>query len=442
MTVALRYAARSHVGLLREGNEDALYAGPGLLAIADGMGGHVAGEVASSVVIDTMAGLDTTGAGELLRRLDSAVRAANDRLRDLVRRDPRLDGMGTTLTALRLDPAGLGLVHIGDSRGYRLRDGELVRITHDHSFVQSLVDEGRITEDQALHHPQRSLILRALDGRSDIEPDLTLLDPLLGDRYLLCTDGLTDVVSDATIRATLGDGTPQEACDQLVDLALRAGGPDNVTCIVAEAVDDGGSTEAIWDGAVAQPSAAGAAHPATAEHGGTAAQAGAGPHDASPDGAAQAADPSPGPAGTARRRRRLGRPLAGGLALLLLLAAGVFGAWSYVRAQYYVAAAGGQVAIFRGVSGSFLGVNLSTVHATSGIRLDQLPQYQRGQVTRGIDAAGLADARRIVDRLRASGGGACTPGATPSAAASAAAPGPSPSSAAGTPGAPSLAPCP
>ena len=177
MTLVLRYAVRSDVGLLREGNEDSAYAGPRLLAVADGMGGHAAGEVASSLTMTSMAKLDSEPpGGNMLAELSSAVAAANTRLQEMIIANPAVEGMGTTLTALFWSDGHAAVCHIGDSRGYLLRDGELYQITHDHTLVQSLVDEGRISADDVSTHPQRSLLLRALDGRSVAEPDLSVHD--------------------------------------------------------------------------------------------------------------------------------------------------------------------------------------------------------------------------------------------------------------------------
>src|SRR3954447_16415861 len=259
MALSLRYAARSDVGLVRDGNEDALYAGPGLLAVADGMGGHAAGEGASRVVIETVAALDKAPAGpasdgDLTGTLRRAVETANGYLRDMVAADSALEGMGTTLTALAWAGQQLGLVHIGDSRAYLLRDGALEQVTHDHTLVQSLIDQGRITPDEATTHPQRSWITNALDGRADIELDLSVRDARAGDRYLICSDGLSTYVSEQTLEEELRTGDPQSACDRLVDLALRAGGPDNVTVIVADLVTDDTSDGApIVGGAAAAP---------------------------------------------------------------------------------------------------------------------------------------------------------------------------------------------
>ena len=239
MTLELRFAVRSDVGLLREGNEDSAYAGPRLLAVADGMGGHAAGEVASALTIASMAELDSAQAtGDMLEELAMAVAMANARLQEKIIANPAVEGMGTTLTALLWCDGRAGVCHIGDSRGYLLRDGELYQITHDHTLVQSLVDEGRISADDVSTHPQRSLLLRALDGRTMAEPDLSVHESLPGDRYLLCSDGLSGVVSDETLRDTLSTiEDPEVATRQLIDLAIHGGGPDNITCIVADVVD-------------------------------------------------------------------------------------------------------------------------------------------------------------------------------------------------------------
>lgn len=256
MTLALRYAVRSDVGLLREGNEDSAYAGPHLLAVADGMGGHAAGEVASAATITTIAPLDEQDPGpDLVGALADAVATANLRLQELIISDPAIEGMGTTLTALLWSGGYAALCHIGDSRAYLLRESRLVQITHDHTLVQSLVDEGKITEDDVATHPHRSLLLRALDGRTIAEPDLTPLETFPGDRYLLCSDGLSGVVTEQTLHQTLESiRDPDKAALRLVELAIKGGGPDNITCIVADVIDTrSGRIAPTW-----QPTFAGA----------------------------------------------------------------------------------------------------------------------------------------------------------------------------------------
>ncbi len=236
--LAVRYAVQSDIGLQREDNEDAVYAGPRLLAVADGMGGHAAGEVASAAVIDALRPLDTqVPAGELLNALDHAVRRASSALSDIVEADPSLQGMGTTLTALLWSGSQLGLVHIGDSRAYLVRDGEVFQITHDHTVVQSLLDEGKITAEEVASHPQRWLLLKALVAQGSHEPDLQLREARPGDRYLLCSDGLHRAAdADSIKRVLLTVGDPDRAAQDLIALAIDGGGPDNISCIVADVV--------------------------------------------------------------------------------------------------------------------------------------------------------------------------------------------------------------
>jgi len=237
-SLIVRYATRSDIGLQREDNEDAAYAGARLLAVADGMGGHAAGEKASTAVIEALRPLDTdVPEGELLNALDHAVRRAKATLRDMAESDPALSGMGTTLTALLWSGSQLGLVHIGDCRAYLVRGGEVFQMTHDHTMVQSLLDDGKITGDEVASHPQRMLLLKALstDGAGKDEPDLQLLQAMPGDRYLLCSDGLhVTVPADAIKRILLTEKDPDQAATDLIKLAMDAGGPDNITCIVAD----------------------------------------------------------------------------------------------------------------------------------------------------------------------------------------------------------------
>ncbi|MEU6642230.1 protein phosphatase 2C domain-containing protein [Saccharomonospora sp. NPDC046836] len=234
------YAVGSDVGRRRSGNEDSAYATPRLLAVADGMGGHAAGEVASAIAVEAMADLDKRLTDrdheelDLLRELDEGVADAAARLNERVSADPDLAGMGTTLTAMLWDGSTFGLAHIGDSRGYLLRAGELRRLTRDHTMVQSLVDEGRMPAELAATHPGRSVLIRALMAGTPTEADLSLHTAEPGDRYLLCSDGLTDVTPDEEIGTLLSSAaTPEEAVAQLIERANEAGGPDNITCVVA-----------------------------------------------------------------------------------------------------------------------------------------------------------------------------------------------------------------
>jgi protein phosphatase len=416
MTLALRFAARSHTGLLRDGNEDSVYAGPRLLAVADGMGGHAAGEVASAVAIAALAPLDEDAPGaDLLDALRVAATSANTHLRDMVEGDPALDGMGTTLTAVLSAGNRLGLLHIGDSRAYLLRDGELTQITHDHTLVQTLIDEGRISEEEASTHPQRSVITRVLDGRPGLELDLSVREVRAGDRYLLCSDGLTGpVASRDTLRDALSVPDVQDAVDRLVQLALRGGGPDNVTVIVAEVID----TDHLPHLAPVVAGAAAAA-PQPAPPGLSDSAAG---RARTAEGRDVAEPPRPKAPEPVESPRRHGRRL-GVLAVItgLLLLAGAGAGWAYVRSQYYVGAADDHVAVFRGVTGSVAGLDLSSVQERTDLQTDELGELDAARVRKGIVAKDRADAERIVQRLKtiASTCAKPTPSAvpTPSAAA-------------------------
>jgi PPM family protein phosphatase len=233
-TLAIRYASRSDVGLVRETNQDSAYAGTRLLAVADGMGS--AGSLASAAVIDALKPLEAAlPAGDLLNALEDAVQQASTAVGSIA--GPDAGRTGSTVTAMLWSGSQLALVHVGDCRAYLLRDGELFQITHDHTVVQSLLDEGRISAAEVASHPQRSLLLRAIDGSAELRADTSLHDALAGDRYLLCSDGLSTVIATQAIRDTLREaGDPDQAVQQLIEAANAAGGPDNVSAVVADIV--------------------------------------------------------------------------------------------------------------------------------------------------------------------------------------------------------------
>ena len=445
MTLVLRYAVRSDVGLLREGNEDSAYAGPRLLAVADGMGGHAAGEVASSLTIASMTKLDSEPpGGDMLAELAAAVAAANTRLQEMIIANPAVEGMGTTLTALFWSDGHAALCHIGDSRGYLLREGELYQITHDHTLVQSLVDEGRISADDVSTHPQRSLLLRALDGRSVAEPDLSVHEGQVGDRYLLCSDGLSGVVSDETLRETMaGVEDPDAVTRQLIELALHGGGPDNITCIVADVVDTtasrvpptgvpvlAGAAASVHDPRLSTdgtgPFGTGGDHQGNHFAGSyddngqpsmTVAQPMVALDDLDPDELALALASENGTDMTAVRARRSHRaqprrarrsrrrwPIVTTslVVLLAVVIGGGYAAWRWSQNQYYVGtdSKGQEVVIFRGVNQHIAGISLSHPYHGTGINLTQVPpSYQ--QTVKATDAASsLNGAQAIVANIR------------------------------------------
>jgi PPM family protein phosphatase len=412
VTLVLRYAARSDRGLVRANNEDSVYAGARLLALADGMGGHAAGEVASQLVIAALAHLDDDEpGGDLLSKLDAAVREGNSAIAAHVEADPELEGMGTTLTAILFAGNRLGLVHIGDSRGYLLRDGELTQITKDDTFVQTLVDEGRITPEEAHSHPQRSLIMRALTGH-EVEPTLIMREARAGDRYLLCSDGLSDPVSHETIMEALQIPDVAESADRLIELALRGGGPDNVTVVVADVIDyDYGQTQPILAGAVS----------------------GDDDHVAPPNtaaGRASAFNPKrnaakrvlPEPEVPVQRPRSRRRMIIAAVLLVLVVLAGLAIGREIVRSNYYVSEHAGTVSIMRGVQGSFLGValqepfllgclnarnELSLISAEGSrdnldcrmLSVNDMRPSERAQVIAGLPSGTLDDAIAQIEEL-------------------------------------------
>ena len=396
MTLTLRYAAQSDRGLIRDGNQDSVYAGPRLLAVADGMGGMAAGDVASNIVIAAIAPLDEDVPGDaLVDALRHAVGTANQQLRDTVDDNPHLEGMGTTLTAVLFSGSKIGMVHIGDSRAYLLRQGEFVQITKDDTYVQMLVDEGRISAEEASSHPQRSLLTRALDGR-DIDPEYSVRQVLKGDRYLICSDGLSGVVSADTIGETLREvGDPQACVERLVQLALRGGGPDNITVVIADATDADIVEQAPIVGGAAARDRGNATMADSSSPAARAAALQAPPRPAQPDGNAfEHAEPEP--------QRHPVRTTLLLLLLLGLLGGGLWTGWRYTQQQYYVGATeSGQLAVFRGVPGQIAGVDLSSVNHTSDARLEELTTVAQDRVKQGIQADSRADAEKRLEQLTA-----------------------------------------
>jgi PPM family protein phosphatase len=224
---------------VRPNNEDAYCTAARLLAVADGVGGHAAGEVASATIIEALAPLGDCEPGyDLVGRLHEAVVAGNAAIAERIAADPRLEGMSTTLTAILFGGTRYCLLNIGDSRTYLLRDGALEQLTRDDSYVQLLVDEGHITQEAAGSHPQRNLVLQALTGEQVMEPAMTVHEARAGDRFMLCSDGLSDVVDHPALAAALCEGAPDESVKRLIELALANGTRDNVTAIVADVIEE------------------------------------------------------------------------------------------------------------------------------------------------------------------------------------------------------------
>src|SRR4051794_13284090 len=239
MTLHLRWAAVTDQGHVRSNNQDAFYAGDRLLVVADGMGGMAAGDVASRLAVEAMTSLDVAIDNDnQMDALHKALEAANGRIAETVATDAALQGMGTTMTAVIFSGDRAALAHVGDSRAYLLRAGRLNQLTKDDTYVQMLVDQGLIRPDEAAGHPRRSVVTRVLQGEP-VSPAYVIVEPEPGDRWLLCSDGLTAVVSNETLeQEMLASADPKSCAERLVDLALRGGGPDNVTVIVADLTTD------------------------------------------------------------------------------------------------------------------------------------------------------------------------------------------------------------
>jgi serine/threonine protein phosphatase PrpC len=386
-------AVRSDIGRLRQRNEDAYLVRDSLFVVADGMGGHRGGDVASALALETI----ESGApdDDTLQGLVEDIKRANQAVLERGEADRDLRGMGTTITALLVEDGRAHVAHVGDSRAYLLRDGTLQQLTEDHTLVQRMVREGRLTEDEAAHHPQRSVLTRALGVEEEVPVDELTLDVHAGDRLLLCTDGLTTMIDRGRIQKILArERDPQGACDKLIDAANRAGGDDNITVIVLDFVEDGSDSRST----PTRSSAVSREAPAREE------ASSSGALEESPT--ATAAVPSVQEDGQADRRpprrpirwRRLALWL--GLVAILIIGA-LVGARAYIGHQWYVGDSNGKVAIYNGIPSRILGIDLS--HVEESTDLDAL-QAQRLQpwsgLKDGITADSLSAARKIVEQVR------------------------------------------
>ncbi len=417
MSLMLRSAARSDVGLVRSGNEDSGYAGDQLLVVADGMGGHAAGELASAAAIATMSEVEPGGLSdvEALERLSEAVVVTSERIADVVSANPELAGMGTTLTALawlggepRASPSCTSATRAPTS----CATARSRQVTRDHTYVQTLIDSGRITPEEATRHPRRNLLMRAIDGVHPAEPDVSVREARAGDRYLVCSDGLCGYVSDVDIARLLALADPTAAVTALVDAALEAGAPDNVTCVVADvvAVEPGSDVEPeapVVVGAAGEPrnrerlpdltfpeDAQIDTRPAQVVKVST--QSSTGEAGVAPIGRVYREEQGASRQGISRRWFwAVGAVVAVVAVLIGLLAITM----TWARGQWYVGNDGGYVAIFNGVPGSIGPISLSSVEERSTITMDSLPDFEAMQVEGTIATDTLANAQQVVQRL-------------------------------------------
>jgi protein phosphatase len=396
MFLTLRFAARSDVGLVRKDNQDSGFAGPHLIAVADGMGGAAGGDIASSIAMGHLAALEGEGLGqdEALDRLKEAIADAHADIVERAHNDPELSGLGTTVTAILRSGSSLAMAHIGDSRGYLLRDGVLDQVTSDHTFVQHLVDTGRISQADAESHPKRNLVLRVLgDIDADVPVDISVREARLGDRWMLCSDGLSGVVSRATMLTTLSEvEDPGDCADALIALALAAGAPDNVTCIIGDVVNidtpPGAKSKAAPNEIV-----------------GSAARDRKRPTQGSESSAGRAAKLSAAPAdddeeeGPSGRWRRI-KPWLLPVAALFVVVAGLWGAYAWTQTQYYVSSDTQHVVIYKGVPQTLGPISLHSVAEVSDLSVSALKPFEKARIDSGLRTDSLTAARTIVDSLR------------------------------------------
>jgi protein phosphatase len=417
VTFRLQYAAISDVGRVRKDNQDSGYAGPWLLTVCDGVGGAARGDLASSTAVGQLRRLDEPpgedhDAEHRLELVAGALHRASDRIGDLVDEEPALSGTSTTATVALFDGHRLAMGHVGDSRAYLYRDREISQLTSDHTFVQSLIDEGRISEEDARTHPHRNLILKALDGVHDVDPDLFTVELAESDRILQCSDGASGSLDNARLADILATGSADFAAVELVRASLEAGSTDNVTCIVADVVPATSEDEPpapLLVGSAAElkrkprPGTSffrghrsgdtGEIEPVAADL-----------LDELPPGVPFAIDTDPETARYAPRAPRQNPWLRRGLAVLGLVGVAWMvgaGVWTWSQHQYYVGEQDGVVTIFRGVQADVPGIDLSHPYETSNVKVDELDAFTARTVQSGIGAADLQEAERTVEHLAA-----------------------------------------
>jgi serine/threonine protein phosphatase PrpC len=413
----LDFSAISDVGRVRKDNQDSGYVGPHLIAVCDGVGGAARGDIASSTAIAQLRKLDETPPpdgtteSDLLDMVNTALHRAHDRIAELVDQNASLNGTSTTATVALFDGHRVGMGHVGDSRAYLYRDGELSQLTNDHTFVQTLIDEGRITEDEARVHPHKNLILRAIDGTHDLEPDLFVLELKVGDRLLLCSDG-TGVLEPGRLADILRSGSPDFAAVELVRASLEGGSSDNVTCLVADVAEgtpeDPGHTPLLVGAAAEMRRRTRATKTGSLFRGHRAGDTGELPvvRAEIPDevGFAIPNDPAPDPESLRYAPIAPGRYTWLSRLLALAVAVGVLwviaaAAWSWSQDQYYVGDDSGTVVIFRGIDASLPGVDLSKSYESTNVTLDRLCDFDAKKVREGIAVDNLGDAHKTVADL-------------------------------------------
>lgn len=408
MATTGKSTAVTHVGKIRANNQDSGYAGSQLFLVADGMGGHAGGDVASAIALNRIIETDReyASAHDAEFALQASLMAANSLLAETVFEHPELTGMGTTVSALLRVGHQLAFAHIGDSRVYRFRDGVLTQISADHTFVQRLVDSGRITPEEAAVHPRRSVLMRVL-GDVDASPeiDTAILDTQPGDRWLLCSDGLSSYVADEKIESVLeSEQSPKAAADKLIKESLDQGAPDNVTIVIVDIDEttDSSSTPPVIVGSASLPlSFEGDSgrrslrlptlllHPLKSTQ-----------HEDShfePE-----SDEFLDELILEDRRRARNRRIAwlvGTIVVIIVLVAAVLIGYKWTQSRYYVGPNGQTVAIYQGVQQNVGPISLHSIYQETSVKLSDLPAYTRESVEDTINADNLQDAENIIERL-------------------------------------------
>ena len=395
MALTFGYTARSEVGLVRKTNQDSAYVSPTMLMVADGMGGAAAGDLASAVAINELRDSDGDFAGQdMLAVAAGAIGRANERIRDLVALDPSLDGMGTTVCGLLFDGEHVAVANIGDSRAYRFRDGHFERITRDHSWVQTLVDDGRITEAEALVLPHRSLILKVLNGQPVHVPDLEPADILPGDRYLICSDGLCGMVTDAAIEEVIGGEDREQVVEELIRIAYAEGGLDNITIILADVLEDAEPGPTMVLGAASEIDI-----DAPLDHSEDTRPIPVDEGDDDTVSVEQAEQERYQPTTKGRASAWVKVVLAIVLPVLVI-GGGLFGWYSFIQTKYFVGADDDLVAVFRGVPDKVLGVSLNSVLEVHNTHVSDLPLHYQEQVRQAIVVPDRETANATTEELR------------------------------------------
>jgi protein phosphatase len=408
MATTGKSTAVTHVGKIRANNQDSGYAGSQLFLVADGMGGHAGGDVASAIALNRIIETDReyASAHDAEFALQSSLMAANSLLAETVFEHPELTGMGTTVSALLRVGHQLAFAHIGDSRVYRFRDGVLTQISADHTFVQRLVDSGRITPEEAAVHPRRSVLMRVL-GDVDASPeiDTAILDTQPGDRWLLCSDGLSSYVPDDKIESVLeSEQSPKAAADRLIKESLDQGAPDNVTIVIVDIDEtaDSSSTPPVIVGSASLPlSFEGDSgrrslrlptlllHPLKSTQ-----------HEDShfePE-SDEFLDELILEDRRRARNRRIAWLVGTALVIIILIAAVLIG-YRWTQSRYYVGPNGQTVAIYRGLQQNVGPISLHSIYQETSVKLSDLPAYTRESVQDTINADDLKDAESIIKRL-------------------------------------------